>query len=201
MRIFALLLLASLTGLAAVGCRKKPDPASDSGTAVSGDQSRLQGVWSIEAVDTGDPKDVPAPEEFQKTRFQFQGNRLNIVDGHRWTRMSFSLQENSDPKVMVMTELNEKGEPERIMVSVNKSRDPEKHEWIYKFEGDLLVIAVTKGEGSRPTEFKARAGSFVVGKEVEAIIIAKLKKTSEAPPTDPGPRPVTTAPFRGTSKN
>jgi uncharacterized protein (TIGR03067 family) len=194
MRIFALLLLTAVT---AVGCSKKPDTASDSGTTASGDQSRLQGVWAVESLDAGAPIEDLKLEELLKTRFQFQGERLSIVDGKHWERMSISLQEKSDPKVMVMTELNEKGEPERIMVTANKSLDPKKQEWIYKFEGDLLVIAIAKDEGARPTEFKGRARSFEPGKpEVAPIFVVKLKKTNESSATDPGPQRMTTAASR-----
>lgn len=90
--------------------------------------------------------------------------------------------------------------------------DEETWRWIYKLEGDSLVIAFVKDNKALvPTEFKARAGSREPGQPVvPGVTVITLKRTDERPPTAGGrfgtPRGGTsarvgTAPYRpATSK-
>jgi len=201
MRNITILLLAVLIGLT-IGCGQKPSATlpwsgPEQITGVS-DLERLQGVWAVESMDMGDPKWLPPEDVTKSVRFQFQGNRLNMIAKGIWERSSFTLHETVDPKVMTLIQVNDMGEPrKRPMTS-----EPKKKEQLYKFEGDLLVIAFCEGsDGPRPTEFKARSGNLNPKKPEEyAIVLIKLKKTNEEPKTDPGPQKMPAFTNRGTSR-
>jgi len=75
------------------------------------------------------------------------------------------------------------------------SVDAERVEWIYKFDGDTLVIALTKGSDKRPTEFKPQARSGANG----GVTVVKLKKTDEAFIAAPTPRYSGTSTSRSTA--
>jgi uncharacterized protein (TIGR03067 family) len=189
MRTLAFILLAALTAFA-VGCKKKTDPTTGGGNIVPGsDQDRLQGVWAIESVEEAKKKGQ-RPDDLTGVRFQFKGDRLTIFEGSRVDVVfAFTLDTAQDPKVMTLVELGHDGQPLRrgaTRVGTAPRVDAgevQKEEWLYKFEGDTLVLAVTKDPGPRPTEFKPRAGQ----PQVPAVFIAKLKKTDETPASDTQP--------------
>ena len=201
MRTTAFVLLATLTAFVA-GCGKKPGPQSGpEGDAPQGgsDQDRLQGVWAVEKFDAGDPERVPPPEELKAFRFHFDGGKLRIRDDGDFAS-SFVLDTASNPKVMIVTALDENGRPRKRFASEEIDRS----EWLYKFDGEALVLAVVEGPGQRPSNFTPRPSSgrppaivATPGKGphtvkddnyVPAVHILRLKKTNEAPPT-PKPRP------------
>lgn len=186
MRIAAFLLFAVLTG----GCGKTT-PATpknpDTGSGAS-DKDRLQGVWEIESFEAGDADD-PMPEDERKaTRFIFQGDRFRIA-ANTPSREGFSFVTDtaSNPSVLILTMLDESGEPSRVRTTKNDPGRVQKWEWIYKFDGDILVVAFGKGSDPRPTEFKPKpsVNKTTPGKYIAAISVAKLKKTDEPPPKDP----------------
>ena len=184
MRTAALILLASLCALA-VGCKKKPDTGTDESVRIvpGSDLERFQGVWGVEKMDSGrrvedfPPEEVArAMESLKQSRFQFDSKSVSMNLLGRQERASFVLDETQNPKAMYLTESREGGP------ASNRS------EWIYKFEGDYLVLAFAEG-GQRPTEFKARAGQPVQRgvPEERGIHVIWLKKSDELPKPDPGP--------------
>jgi len=174
MRTAALLLFAALTASA---CQKKPD-APGGGASVS-DHDRLQGVWMIESADDGSQSNAPPPDDMKDDRLQFEGDHLTIVGPRDRVRFSFALETSSDPKAIVLTELGDDGRPQS-----------EKSEWIYKFDGDVLVVAVPREAGGRPTEFRTRSGSSEQpGRPREIGCTAmRLRKADEKPADVPPPR-------------
>jgi uncharacterized protein (TIGR03067 family) len=146
-------------------------------------------------MDAGSPEEDPTPEKLRDDRLQIGGDRLTIVEGkdHHRESFSFTLDVSSDPKVMTLITLGDDGKPTK-----------EKMEWIYKFEGDTLVVAFIKGgDAGRLADFNGAAWAKVTpGKP--GVTRVRLKKTTEAPPADPIPRSQTTmrttAPRRGTGK-
>jgi uncharacterized protein (TIGR03067 family) len=200
MRRAAFVLLATLTALVA-GCGKKPGPQSgpEGSTPQGGesDQEKLQGVWAVEKLDAGDPKLSPSTEVVQKMRVHFDGTKV-WMDGR--LRYSMVLDTASNPKVMIVNRLNEDGQPEQFG---GEKGQVERNEWLYKFDGEILVLAVVLGKAKRPTNFTPQPSSGrldIVGTPgkgvptvnednyVPAVSILRLKKTNEAPPI-PKPRP------------
>jgi uncharacterized protein (TIGR03067 family) len=142
MRNRTVLLFAALTALT-VGCTKKPDSVPDSGGGVPGggsvsDRDRLQGVWIIESKDEGDFKREAGMD--RGDRFQFQGDQLIRIEAKDdpGERFSFTLDPSKDPKWMTLIRLDSSGKP--IPASL-KNREPLKEEWIYKFDGEALIVA------------------------------------------------------------
>jgi uncharacterized protein (TIGR03067 family) len=224
-----MVLVALMSVATTTGCGKKPDSTpsenrtGDGNTSAGSDLDRLQGVWAVESWDIAneEPKDKDGKvdakqkamfEDFKKeflnamknARFQFQGNKLGILVEDRWERGSIKLDEKSNPKGIILTHLDEKGEPMKI---VGKERPND--EAIYKFEGDLLVIALPMGDGSRPTEFKPRADNFdeKTKKREAGVAVVTLKKTNEPikdttskPSRTSGTTAASSRPRPGTSK-
>jgi uncharacterized protein (TIGR03067 family) len=201
MRFAAFVILSALTALVA-GCGKPTGSQSgpDGGPRGDGsDQDKLQGVWAVEKYDTGEPDRGPPADEIQKVRVHFDGNKIRMNG-----RLKFSmvLDTASNPKVMIVTEVNEDGKPQERFGG--EKGEIERVEWLYKFDGDSLVLAILDGPGKRPSNFTPRPSSgdrpFITGgpkgvktikddNYVPAVNILRLQKTDEAPPAPPKPRP------------
>ena len=197
-RAVAFSLLVVLAALA--GCGKKTDTptAADGGAPPRTDKDRLQGVWAVESIDLGDPKLNAKVKELTKVRVQFRGDRIGTgPSGAIREDKSFALDESADPKVMAVTHLGADGKPmpPPFPDSTYKAFP---HEWLYKFDGDVLVLAqidfavFTEKAPERPTGFTPRPHK----PGTPGVTIVRLKKTDEAA-TEPAPRP---APARGTRR-
>lgn len=212
MRPFALCAVA--LAVAVGGCKKKaPDTGEPSPPApAGGDRARLQGMWTIEALDDGSPATEKEREKLKDARLKFEGDTLTINERAEDIKFTFALDESKAPKVMTLTEAGER-RPSRATFAGTKrggSAPPagaeppaaaRKWQWIYKFEGESLVVAFVKDggdSGSAPTEFKSRKGEFGPDKRVPAITVITLKKTDvPAPPREPRKSSPT---FSGTRK-
>ncbi|MBM3979318.1 MAG: TIGR03067 domain-containing protein [Planctomycetes bacterium] len=201
---------------ALAGCGKKAETGAPSGAG--GDRDRLQGTWAIETFDEGRhqnhakyetledvrPPNPADPEDIAAVRLTFDGDRLTIaLYGETKDALTVVLDETANPKVLKLTEvLDADARPRGTFAGTKRggpapAREPEKQEWIYKFDGDKLVVAFSKGgDGPRPTEFKARLRSEENGKEVPRVTVVTLKKTDAPPPA----RPRYTTTSRGTRK-
>lgn len=196
-------LLAALAAL--VGCGKKPEPVAPS--PPPGDREKLQGLWAIESLDEARPLTERMREEIKNDRIKVEGDKFTIISRGEEIKFTFTLDENQNPKVLRLTEvidgeskLGGRGATSRGTKRADPppAREPEKWDWIYKFEGDALVFAFIKGEkGEKPAEFKARTPKFEPDKPFEpGVTVLTVKKTDvPAPPAPPRP----TAPF-GTRK-
>ncbi|MCE9563636.1 MAG: TIGR03067 domain-containing protein [Planctomycetes bacterium] len=206
MRAAVFLLLAILLGFA-TGCGKSPPaPPSDPTPTprIVSDKDRLQGVWTVESWENGDPKEKMTEEERAIVRVAFEGDKMRFAENpkQRQDKLAISLNEGADPKTITLTQLDADGQPRQVTIAGKNL--PNRSEWIYKFDGEILVLAVTGPEGKRPTEFKAkpavgRPPAFgpkgPIGGEgfVPAVDIVRLKKTNEPFPDEPKREP-----FRGT---
>jgi uncharacterized protein (TIGR03067 family) len=169
-----------------VGCQK-PSVSTGNGNEGSGDgnqsdRDRLQGVWLFESIDTGDAK--MKMEKSRDARIQFQGDKVIITesknDSGEW--FSMSLDTTKEPKWMTLKRLDSSGNP---LPQTLANANPINEEWIYKFDGDALNIAIgapiDPWKSSRPTDFKAQA--WVVPKNGQAaspsVMLWHLKKTDE----------------------
>ena len=173
MRAACFILMLLFAGLVA-GCGAKPEPATgDKGSVESpkSDLDRIQGVWSVEAIDLG--REIPQADKdsMKSLRFHFDAGKLTKL--HRPDRpghtSTFKLDSAKEPKTIDM-------EDEEDRVS-----------GIYKFEEGFLILAVANSGGPRPTEFKALALDEKA-KERRAVWTVKLKKTDEKPIAAPPPR-------------
>jgi uncharacterized protein (TIGR03067 family) len=204
-------MLMTLTAFAA-GCDRKPGAQSDpegGPQAGDSDRDRLQGVWAVEKYEAGDPERSPSPEEVKAFRFHFDGNKLRIRDDGE-VASSFVLDTASNPKVMIVTALDENGRPRKGFASEGVDRS----EWLYKFDGEALVLAVVEGP-TRPSNFTPRppagrppaiivtpgTGPKTVKDDnyVPAVNVLRLKKSNETPPA-PKPRPEGSRVTRPTKK-
>jgi uncharacterized protein (TIGR03067 family) len=204
-----MVLVALMLGATTTGCGKKPsatpsdnkpgDTATPTSNPSTGsDLERLQGVWVIENLEEASDGKKGRPEEekmreeikteMKKMRFQIQGNKMSVLIFGEWQNATFKLDEKANPKVMIVTDLDDKGEPKkRLGKDFKPTSETRINEDIYKFEGDLLVIAHNDDPGlgappPRPTEFKARAAKFKAGTmqpEAFGVSVITLKKTNE----------------------
>ncbi len=199
----AFVLLVALVASGA-GCKRKAEPTAPSADVSTADRDRLQGTWGIETFDDGRAEELSPAEKAQydertrQVRFRFAGDKLTIVSEGRETVMMFSLGETQTPKVMKMTESADATESRATFRGTRRGdgppakREPEVNTWIYKFDGETLVIALVKGDDKeRPTEFKARAPEYGPGKFVAGVTLVTLKKT-DVPPRASTRTPVTT---------
>ncbi len=173
------------------GCGRTPAGGKGDPPPMSADLKKIQGVWKVEAVDTGDPKDTPPIGEFDSVRFVFKGS-LFFITGRKGTEAALvTLDPEKTPKHFDTIEADEKSEPLRVIATVKADgpvyREPVVHQSIYKFEGDKLLIALNKGGGERPTEFKAIPFDFKAPptpdpKPLRVVVVVTLAKTDEPTP-------------------
>ncbi len=183
-----------LSLLSVAGCSTgRPTAPTEDDPKPATDLDRLQGVWAVESFDAGDPKGkLPPGLKVEDMRTQFVGNEMGMgVAGRITGRMSFSLQENANPKVMTVTHLGEDGQPRRSdgpkgLVPGGKPAAP--RDCIYKFEGDFLVVAEPiyavfyDKPMKRPADFTAISSSSKPGEPpVNGVTIVRLRKTDEKP--------------------
>jgi uncharacterized protein (TIGR03067 family) len=201
MRSFKLLTLLVVFTTAAVGCSKKTEPETPSGGGSSTDRDKLQGLWALESIEDGRPDTPRRQEEIKNSRVKIEGDKLTIFAEGDEMKFTFTVDEAQNPKVIALTEVVEGGRSRRSSPTYSgtrkaapePAREPEKSNWIYKFEGDKVVVAFFKGDDKgQPTEFKARAGKFEPGKNEPGIIVITLKKT-DSPPPPVEPRKFTTS--------
>lgn len=183
--------LVLLAALAALGCGKKAEPVAPAPNEPGGtptapsDKDRLQGVWAAESFRVDPPGEGPPPDVAKTARYSFQGDRLSVAfQGRIRERYTVTVGADQNPKVLLLTVADDKWEPKRIMVTKNKYSDPEKHEWLFKFEGDKLVLAQTIEPGARPTDFNPRKWlPPQAGKpHLSQVAIVTLVKSTEPPP-------------------
>lgn len=209
-------LLAACAALAG-GCAQKsriPGTPEDAGPDAAADRAKLQGVWAIESLEL--PNGEKADERVKDVRFVFDGIKFRIAEqGRSYSeQFAYALDTTVKPKVLILTELNADGTPYRAATARGTFRAPatargataagaqypvDRQEWIYKFDGDSLVVAFRAGRtGGRPTDFKADnglPGRTVVGTGRAATgrfepattpaIVVRLRKTNEAAPPEP----------------
>ena len=187
MRTAGVVLFAALAG-APVGCdRAAPAPAPAPEPApprAQTDKERLQGVWAIESIDTGDPK-LKLPEDFKKLRYQFRGDRIDTGLAGKFRRYAaVEVNDRTDPKVLTVTLLDLAGKPFRP----EGTFQAHPREWLYKFDGDTLVLAkadaavFAEKPPARPTGFEPKLPDKTGG----GVTVLRLKKTAD-PVTDPTP--------------
>jgi uncharacterized protein (TIGR03067 family) len=160
--------LAVLAALAAlVGCSKKAD-----------DKARLQGEWTIAAIETPEMPngEQRAMDQFKELSVTIEGDRATIRHPTVQARLTvfFTLSAAKTPKEVDTTngELTHENEGRRER-DADAQLDPARG--IYKFEGDELVLALPVGRGRdlpRPTEFKPA----LVTEPAHAVIVFRLKK-------------------------
>jgi len=187
MRMEFFLLFVALLGVAAVGCTTKSDTASTQVNANTGedvsDRDRLQGVWKIELIDSGDFK--RESDKDRGDRFQFEGDRLTRTEtkDDSGEKFIFTLDLSKDPKWMTLRRMDPNWMP--IPATPENPEFMMIEECIYRFENETLIVAgglaISNGKSSRPTEFKARSWAPQFGKPIEpGVILWRLKKTNES---------------------
>jgi uncharacterized protein (TIGR03067 family) len=110
------------------------------------DLTTIAGTWQLVSLEAaGEKRDVPDTGEGPAT---FKDGKVLIKDEEMF---SYKIDASTDPKIIDLTKL----------------KDPEKDqmlEGIYKFDGEMLVICLWTGEGTkaRPSEFATKAGDNFV---------------------------------------
>lgn len=190
-------LLALLPLVALVGCRgaESAGRSADTTDAVQPgtDAEKVQGMWEIVSFEAARPGDGPEPDKLKAIRLVFAADRLTISVGTGWQEQYvFTLDPTKDPRHMTLIEDDGRargpGTPRVGTVPGGTARKPEGEQslWIYKFEGDTLVIAVADPGAPRPTDFTPRGiggGSTAKGTAGKApaggrVDIIRLKRTN-----------------------
>ena len=161
-----------------------PPPEGEAGEPKTpADADRLQGVWACVSLDTGDPSQkLPPGQRVEDIRIHIQKNRMGIglVSGPLQP-LSFTLQEATTPKVMTVTYVGKDGLPYRDRGPGATSKEPApSREWLYKFDGDRLVLAkldtaIFAPPCPRPSDFVARPWS----EHSPGVQVWRLRKTEE----------------------
>jgi hypothetical protein len=128
------------------------------------------------------------PKEVENLRIHIQGNRMGIgfVNGPLGELLSYQLQETVTPKVMVVTYLGKDGLPYSDRGPGVKKEPAPSREWLYKFDGDQLVlakldVAIFSPPCPRPSDFVARPWS----EGSPGVQVWRLRKTTESPKLGP----------------
>ena len=184
MRTFTVFTLFAVITAFGAGCKKTEPPPAPTGAGTPGpnsngpppdnalsDKERFQGVWKATSVDSGSgPKELPGD---RTPRLQVEGDRVSLResatdpgDPHAATWDS-----TKSPKTLTLNSFETSGKPSTRAAQV----------WIYKFEGDTLVVAFS-GE-TAPAEFKGQAPSQKP--PVPGVAVIQFTKTAEKPVTQP----------------
>lgn len=193
MRRLGPLTLSALIAL--LGCGKKSDEAESTGEPTSAplappdDEARMQGVWVAERVDfIPEVKVAPPPDELKNLSATVKGSLVIATregaEGKEY--FVFTLDPKKTPAWIDLSEANEKGKIRRRKVFVPEKSTKEQDVYeertetlpgVYKFEGEILVLAFNPPKSARPTVFKVgdpRKGT--PDKEVAAVGVLRLKK-------------------------
>lgn len=182
----------------ALGCGKPTPTPNAPGAPEPTDRERLQGTWGVVWMDSGNGaneaelkaklKDFDVTEEelareldeVRQGRITFKDDRMNFSIGDGRFECTFALDETQNPKVMKLT-------------LVDGANGPKTGEWLYKFEGDSLIVAYTEKGGARPPGFAARRHESPALRKpgVLAVFVLTLKKTDVPPKLVPGRSPST----------
>ena len=165
MRIASALLFIALAGIA-TGCGKTAPTQVDQSAA---DRERLQGDWMIEKLDAGVSPEKTARmlKQAEDVRFRFEGDTFRILSKGEEDKKSFTLSTTSDPKRLTTHE------PE---TPTRYARD---YRWIYKFEGDMLVLARRLDLiDDSPSSFQAKASD----KGDPQVMIVWLRRVKQSEP-------------------
>jgi uncharacterized protein (TIGR03067 family) len=179
MRLAAFLVFAGLTGLA-VSCGKTdpgPPPFADDGPDVTADRNRLQGVWAIDTIETGKEIDQSV-EAVDAVRLTFTPDLLTMREKGRSPpeNYRFVLATAREPKLLRLILVGDDGEPTPRRDAKTKEAGLQPWEWLYKFDGDALVVAFRKGSDPRPHDFKAQSEAGGLA----PVIVVRLKRLADA---------------------
>ena len=135
---FTLVLLSVLVGHAA----RAADPAAD-------EVKRLQGVWQVVGVESGDTRLGKGDPKLKNLRFAFKGNELTATrpDGGEVKR-NFTVDPSQTPKELDISWLDSRGKTVTVPC-------------IYKWNEGQLVICMpspVKASSKRPKKFETVAG-------------------------------------------
>ena len=174
MRFIAFILLATLTAFAAGGCKKKADNAgSGDGANTLDDKARLQGAWTITAIDF--PDDLKGGE---RKSFEVLKELAITVADDRIT-VTHSKEKGSVTATFTLNAANTPKEVDASRFQIDDKQNPDEglpaSRGIYKFEGDELIIAAPFGRGKdlpRPMEFTPSANV----EKRQAVLVLHLKK-------------------------
>ncbi len=199
MRTFALFAILVAGAAFGTGCKKKTEPTTPSADVTTTDQDRLQGSWSIEFVEDGRAENLRGEEkkrmqdQMAGIRIRFEGNKLIVLrDQERDEEPeTFTLDTTANPKVMSLSRMRDAvpsrashpGTRRTSSAATPENREMQTRQWIYKFEGDTLVVAHYDDDMTqKPAEFKARKDEFGPGKPmVPGITVITLKKNDTPP--------------------
>jgi uncharacterized protein (TIGR03067 family) len=150
------------------GCGKNPAPVVTTPDASLSDKDRFQGVWKLESSDAG--YGLKEAQEGNNARFQVVGDIASIREsatdpGEPYTA---SWEPEKNPKVMTLIPIGPEGKP----------RPGDTRRWIYKFEGDTLVVAYGFASAP-PPDFRPDPGN--------GVLVLRYTKTNEQPVTKPTP--------------
>lgn len=184
MRPAALVLLAALA--LAAGCRTKTEPGTPKSVALTGDLALIQGEWRLHSVDEERGPPIGPYPPHVAFRVRFDGDTCTVNESGNWpSRFTVTLLEDRDPKVMKLTEIVEttgkRYGSTRRNADRQTPRDPDRLEWLYKFDGEHLVVAFHPGAMTpAPAELKAREPKLESGKlKAPGVVVLTLQRVED----------------------
>ena len=166
MRIIALAALVAL-----VGCSKNTAPTRD-----TTERDRFRGVWAVESVECGVELSAPARQRMMDSRLHVHENRFTLGGGDQWEFYTFAVDGSGEPKKLLLHETKPDGS---APATKGIPKAAKAKGWIYKFEGEKLVLAFLRDDSSDsvppPADFKAEPG--------QNVMVLRLVKTNEEPRT------------------
>lgn len=176
MRTAALAALLGALGVL-IGCSKDKGSSPTTPNAPL-DKDRLQGVWAVESVECGVELDPKARQRMMDWRVHVHESRFSVGAGEVWELYTFATDTGKEPKKLLLHEA-----PPESKAGSKKGGIPKAARargWLYKFEGDKLILAFLRGNDSDsvppPEDFKIEPG--------QNVVVLRLVKTNDEPRTN-----------------
>ena len=152
----------------AAGCGKLPSAADP----LAADRERFQGTWVVERLDTGSPQETARMfEDAREDRLRFEGETLTVTSPRETERLTFALDAARSPRGLTITNPETATQPARS------------RRWIYRFDGDTLVLAFrSDGTDAPPDDFEPRRSSAAGEPGVTVVWLRKVGGPADAPP-------------------
>lgn len=200
----ALALVTWISAIGLLGCAKKADPADaatesapgSTGSSEPSDRDRAQGVWKVTKLEW--PKDSGALawlDGIKSATVKVEGNLVTVATtvptaGEAFSgdsEFSFAFEELKAPRVNLISTAGPGTRTPRTRTTFTVTKDGERVpkevpvpplRGLYKFEGEVLVVAVAVEPGAdRPTVFEAGRVKVPEGLGNEsAVLLVHLKK-------------------------
>jgi uncharacterized protein (TIGR03067 family) len=133
------------------------------------DQSELSGTWKVAHLELPPDSDPDDFATLKASEFTLNGDLLKILNAGDPNPLYFRVQrdQKASPKTMQLTRTDDKGQP---VVPVDKS--PATLFAIYKYENELVSVAISVMRDTPPRDFKAS----ISDEDGSLVVVVHLRK-------------------------